>query len=259
MLIDQKFPDKKEIAIAGLGDIHVGSDTCNMEAVHAWIDTIKKNRWYVILMGDLMENATLGSVGAVFEQTMTPQEQLRYCVDMLTPIKDYIIGSVGGNHGARSKKAVGIDPDAIISFELGVPHFGYTAAGRIQVGDAHWFIVAHHGAGGGILQGSKLNMIKKLANIYPLADLYMAGHTHADVYGSDRTFDLRMNKGKVYKSQHIRHFSGTGSLLDYEGSYAEMKLMPPANLAQVVHFLGTRMHVTPGVYQKPFRREVHHF
>jgi hypothetical protein len=259
-VINQKFPDKKEIGLATIGDIHLGSQTCNEKALNEWIAKIKKEKWYVILMGDLMENATLGSVGAVYEQTMTPQEQLRGMVDLLDPIKDYILGGVSGNHGARTVRAAGIDPDAIISFELGVPHFGYTGVGRVQVGGAHWYIVAHHGAGGGILQGSKLNMVRKLANIYPMADLYMAGHAHTDVSGSDRVFRIVNHHNKVSLAQHTRHFSGTGSLLDYQGSYAEAKLFPPAGLAQVVHFLGDRVHVSREEgFAKPYRREVFHF
>ena len=258
MLIDQKFKDRKQIGLACCGDWHLGSLTCNEKAVDEWLDRIKKNGWYVLLMGDLMENATLGSVGAVYEQTLTPQEQLRGVVDKLTPIKDYIIGGVSGNHGARTVRATGVDPDAIISFELGVPHFGYTAAGRIQVGQAHWRVMAHHGAGGGILQGSKLNMIKKMALIYPMMDVYMAGHTHSDVSGSDRVFDLSIS-GKPKQAGHTRHFSGTGSLLNYQHSYAEMKLMPPAQLCQVVHFLGDREHVSEKEFRKPYRREVHYF
>lgn len=266
MLIDQRFPDNKEIGLACIGDIHYGSQTCNEKALDSWIASVKKNKWYVILMGDLMENATMGSVGSVFEQRLTPQEQLRGIVDKLTPIKDYIIGGVSGNHGARTARVAGIDPDAIISYELGVPHYDYTAVGRIQVGKAHWAIVAHHGAGGGILQGSKLNMVKKLALIYPMADLYLAGHAHSDVSGSDRVFEISIS-GKPRTTGHIRHFSGTGSLLDYVGSYAEQKMFPPANLVQVVHFLGDHIGTHPTglvagegeTWRKGFRREVFHF
>jgi hypothetical protein len=264
VLIDQKFPDKKEIGLACCGDWHIGAQTCNEKAVDKWLNAVKQNKWYVLLMGDLTENATRGSVGAVFEQRLTPQEQVKRVIELLTPIKDYIIGGVSGNHGYRTVKECGIDPDEIISWELGVPHFGYTAQGRINVGgETNWKIVAHHGAGGGVLQGSKLNMIKKLAAIYPMADLYMAGHTHSDVAGSDRVIDISMNRGihLVYKT---RHFSGTGSLLDYDRSYAEQKLYPPASLAQVVHFLGSREHKTrdsehPEKYIKPYRRIVHYF
>ena len=195
-------------------------------------------------MGDLTENAIIGSVGAVFEQILPPKAQVKEVVRMLTPIRDQIIGAVGGNHGARSEKVTGLNPDELICWELGIPYFGATAAGRIRVGrNTDWRIVAHHGAGGGALLGSKLNVIsEKLAKIVPIADLYIAGHTHADVSGSDSRPMISIGSGKVSISRQRRHFSGTGSLLDYDDSYAERFLLPPASKVQVMHHLGTRKH-----------------
>ena len=264
-VFDQRFPKREEIGLAACGDWHLGSQTCDEDAIDHWIAKIKDNEWYVMLMGDLTENATLGSVGAVFEQTMTPQAQVKSVVEKLAPIKDYIIGAVGGNHGRRSVKAVGLDPDEIICWELGIPYFGHSGFGRIQVGDANWKVFVHHGAGGGGLLGSKLNVIaEKMTKIVPLADLYMAGHTHAEVSGSDTRPDMTLNKGVVRIVKHRRHFSGTGSLLDYDDSYAEGMLLPPATKAQVVHFLGTRRHVATGgdkgsVYEKMYRRQPEYY
>ena len=259
---DQRFPEEKEVGLACCGDWHLGAQTCDEEAVDNWIEKIRENKWLVILMGDLTENATLGSVGAVFEQKMTPQAQVRSVVDKLTPIKDYIIGGIGGNHGARSRKAVGLDPDEIICWELGIPYWGHTGAGRIQVGDAHWKIMAHHGHGGGALLGSKLNVVaEKMTKIMPMMDLYLAGHTHADVAGSDVRPDLTLTGGGVGVIRHRRHFSGTGSLLDYSNSYAEAMLMPPASKVQVVHYLGDRRHTRAGAntFEKPYRREPEYY
>ena len=167
-LLDQRFPDKKEIGLAVCCDWHLGSQTCDTSAVKKWVDTIKKNKWYVLLLGDLTENATISSVGSVYEQVMTPQEQIFEVVRLLTPIKDYVLGSVLGNHGNRSVKIAGLNPDQIIAYELGHPYYNNMVAGRIQVGSAHWTIVGHHGAGGGILMGSKLNMIGKMTKIFPI-------------------------------------------------------------------------------------------
>ena len=63
---DHKFPDAKQIWLAAVTDWHFGSQTCNVSACKRWVDYIKKNKCLAILMGDLCEMATRGSVGAVF-------------------------------------------------------------------------------------------------------------------------------------------------------------------------------------------------
>lgn len=261
---DQRFPGKKSVGLAGITDWHFGSHTCNMKAIDAWINIIKKEGHVALLMGDLCEMATRGSVGAVFEQIMSPQDQITGVVDILEPIKDQIIGGISGNHGARVVKDTGVCPDATISKFLGVPHFGYAAMGRVQVGNAHWVICAHHGAGGGSTIGAKVNALKKLALTWPACDLYMMGHTHTDAAFSDRVVvPLKSGRRRFGEEMMTRHFSGCGSLLDYQGSYAEAKMYPPAAMVQVVHLLGDRVHrPTAGSdseYVKPFDRRVHWF
>jgi len=262
--LNQKFPDHKEICLATCGDWHRGSITSMDSAMEAWVKEINKSGDFVILMGDLIENSLPGSAGSVWEQTIPPKQQIDEVVQILEPIKDRIIGSVSGNHSARTVRAVGIDPDELIAFNLGCQHYGHTMAGRIQVGGSHWKIMAHHGAGGGALLGSKLNVVaEKMTKVYPMMDLYLAGHTHAEVCGADKRRDVSVNRGNVTIINRLRHFSGTGSLLDYDGSYAEAKLLPPACPAQIRHYLGSRVQAHrpghPEQYQKPYRREPRYF
>ncbi len=244
-VFDHKHTDKDEVILATMGDWHVGAATCDMDAVEDFVGRVKDNGAMVLLMGDLTENAIIGSVGAVFEQIMAPREQVKEVIRILEPIKDQIIGQVGGNHGNRTMKVAGINPDEIICWELQVPYFGHTAAGRIRVGrNTDWRIVAHHGAGGGRLLGSKLNVVsQKLPDIVPMADLYLAGHTHADVAGSDYRTAISLRSGTAQIVRQRRHFSGTGALLDYDGSYAEAMMLPPASKVQVMHYLGVSKHI----------------
>lgn len=254
---DQKFPDREEVILATMGDWHIGSRTCDTDAIDDFVRRVKDAGAIVLLMGDLTENSIMGSVGGVMKQTLSPKEQVKEAVRILEPIKDQIIGAIGGNHGARTVKVADIDPDEVMCWELGVPYFGSTAVGRIQVGgNTHWKVMAHHGAGGGALLGSKLNVIaEKMTKIVPMADLYLAGHTHADVAGSDTRPDIDITSGKVLIKTQRRHFSGTGSLLDYQESYAERMLLPPASKVQLFHHLGVRKNISRGgAYIKRYRR-----
>ena len=262
MNFDFRFRDETEIGLAVICDLHVGSKQCDVAAVKSWIKTIKDNQWKVLLGGDLLEMSLKNSVGDVYDQQLSPLEQIDSVVEMLKPIKDQILHSVGGNHEYRVVKAVGIDPSLLIARELGVGYSAYQSVGRIQVGEAHWKIGLTHGAGGGSLLGSKLNVAMKLSKVYPNLDLYMSGHTHTDVSASDTIKDISLNKGRVTGTVAVRRFSGCGSLLSYEESYAEAKLMAPAAKAQVVHFLGDRKRISVDgvVFQdKSYRREVYHF
>lgn len=255
--IDQRFPDRDEIVLAVCTDWHLGSETCNERAVKEYLKMIQEENWLVLLLGDLTENATIGSVGAVFEQVMNPQEQVKYAIDLLKPIQGNILGSVPGNHGARTKRVTGLDPDQVIAWELGIPLFNYIVTGRLQVGDSHWMICGHHGVGGGNTPGAKLNALHKLSAVHPACDLYLMGHTHADCADSDRVVMPSINRGAYCEVWHTRHYSGCGALLDYQGSYAEAKVMRPAAMVQVVHMLGTRTHKKrDGMdrYHKPYLR-----
>lgn len=261
--LDQVFPDSKEIALAGIGDLHAGSSAFMEGAFKKWVRECKDNGYLVILMGDLCEMAIRASPSDVYDQTMSPDEQIAYVIDELTPIKDQILGGINGNHGAgRLIKSVGVNPDGWICNQLGVPHFGPVCYGRLKVGAANWKIMAAHGTGGGSLLGSKLNVAsEKMTKICPNADLYMCGHTHANVYGSSDIIDISVASRGVVTNTATRHYSGTGSLHAY-GGYPEDKLLPPSTPMQVVHFLGDRIHVSDGngdAYHKPFRREVRIF
>jgi len=261
-LFDIKLPDANEVGLAVCTDYHIGSSNCDIKAINKWVAEIKENGWLVLVLGDIMEMSLKTSVGDVYDQILSPADQLAVATELLEPIKGQIIGTIGGNHSQRVVRAVGMDPDAMLASNLGVAYASFVMEGRVQVGDAHWKVVAHHGAGGGMLIGSKLNMAAKLSKIYPMADLLLVGHGHGDVSGSDVVYDLALNYGSVNKVRHTRHYSMCGSTLEYEGSYAEAKMLAPAQMAQMVHFLGTRKSVAKGgnIYKtKPFRREVRYF
>ena len=230
-----------------------------MAAIDDFVGRIKRDKALVMLMGDLTENAIIGSVGGVMEQTMSPRDQVLKVCEILEPIKDQIIGGVMGNHGARTVKVASLNPDEIICYNLGAKFLGSVAVGRIRVGaSTDWRIMVHHGVGGGALLGSKLNVLaERMTKVVPIADLYLAGHTHADVAGSDTRPTIALNSGRVVISNIRRHFSGTGSLLDYEG-YPEHMLLPPASKVQIYHHLGERKHVSRDGderFRKQYRRQ----
>jgi len=247
--------DLEEIQIACCSDWHWGSPQCKQSAVRKFVGRILDEKMYWIGVGDLCENALAGTPGDIYAQTLGPDAQIREVVQLLEPIKDYCLGMIAGNHGRRTVRAAGIDPDNLIADLLGVSYHGYTMAGRVAVGNAHYIIVAHHIAGGGRTIGGKANALARLAETWPIADIYIGGHTHLSVEFDTRVKVVNTSGGKIKHRWHTRHFCGTGSTLDYDGSYAEAAMMAPAAMAQAVMTLGNRVHLGDGHYRKPYKRE----
>ena len=237
-------------------------------------DRIKDDKnGYWLAVGDLIENSVITSVGSIFEQNATPHEQINTVVDLLAPIADKCLGVTSGNHSARTKKIVGIDPDQLIVELLSgrkkaadIPnfkdkYFGYSVQGVIKVGKGQYRIMAHHTTGGGTTAGGKVNALVKLRNVINNAHIYIGAHTHADIAVTEPTFEISNCSGGCVISKYDQHFTGSGSTLDYARSYAHGKGYKPAATCQVVLHLGDRIHGGQvgkgrGEWSLPYDREV---
>ena len=270
MILDFKAPaNLSQLGIAAVADTHYGSQTCNEAGLKRWVNMIGDEGWHWISVGDLTENAIPGSAGDPMEQRYSPEKQIDGIVKILRPIASMCIGMVSGNHGRRSKKVAGIDVDKRIASDLRVPYFGATMAGRIRMGrkshETHWKVMVHHLSGGGTTAPGKMRSLKKMAEVYPVMDLYIGGHGHADIHTSDTVYDTPVTRGEMRTRRIVRRFSMVGSTLEYQKSYAEEKGYPPASMCQVVHFLGKKAQVRdddklPDSYIKRYERKRHrHF
>ena len=84
--------DVDSLEIHTLADLHIGDNFCDIELVRNTIDYISDTEnAYVILNGDLMNNATKTSVSDSYAEKLSPMEQISTLVDLLTPIKHKII------------------------------------------------------------------------------------------------------------------------------------------------------------------------
>ena len=75
---------------------------------------------YAIILGDLLNNSTKTSVGDVYEEELTPMQQVKKAVMMFEPIKHKILGVCSGNHERRSYKMDGVDLLYFMCAELGI-------------------------------------------------------------------------------------------------------------------------------------------
>lgn len=104
--------EAEEITLHFVHDLHYGSRNFDKKRWEKIVRGIQQPNHYAIFLGDLMENATVGSKSDVLYQTCPPLEQRDWVVDQFLRIgTDKIVAvSDGGNHERRSAKDVGAFP-----------------------------------------------------------------------------------------------------------------------------------------------------
>lgn len=228
--------DAKKFWFVPLGDVHLGHPTCDVDKFVETVNFIKKSGYGVVLMGDLLESANKGSVGAGWvEQTQSPQEQLDAIADILYPVRKQIILLLTGNHELRVWKDTGIDPSNVLARYLDVPYGGYASFIYFRIGSQNYVCHAQHGSTGGMYTHTKLQAAKRTAT-HTEADLYLYGHTHSLVADSEekRYYDKKVKGVRIKKQYTVL----TGSFLSYEGSYAQMKNYNPTRIGVSNVYLG---------------------
>jgi len=189
-----------------------------------------------------MDASTRYSVGAgVYEQICNPQEQLDFLVEMFRPYADLIIGSHAGNHEFRITKETGINIMRLFCQLVGVRNLEYSINHCLRVGSQRYIVYSTHGSSGATLRHTKIKRVLDIAS-WNKADLYLYAHVHTLDTKTDeyREYDAR-NKCMVTKQ---RSFALTGSFLNYDGSYADMKNYQPERTGCVnVHLNGVKFDI----------------
>jgi predicted phosphodiesterase len=209
-----------------VGDVHLGYPTSNIEKVQAMLSYALKTGTYVICMGDWIEAGLKDSIGdSVYRQKLNPQEQMERVLEMLEPLakKKLILGMHEGNHEMRISKLTGIDITKVMARMLDVRYLGYSCWSLFTVDHIRYSLYSTHGTSGSIMEHTKLNSVVKLGKIVS-ADVVAYGHTHglaSDVI-TRQYYDGTKNK-VVEDKQYVVL---TGSYLEWDDSYAQMKNYP---------------------------------
>lgn len=222
----------RALHLYAIGDLHVGNKLHNAQKLRPIIEYIAEDPdGYVIFLGDQAETATKESVGkGLLDENEHLKEQLDTLYAILQPLAALgrIIGIHEGNHEYRVEQMVGIDPMEWLARWLGVPYLGWQAFTRITVGKQSYLVHSYHGKSSAATIGGQLNAAIKLLSQVD-ADLYLSGHTHGPAYVKiPRLVEDRKTKRIVRK---LHHFYICTAWLDYFGGYAEMKALPPGQVA----------------------------
>lgn len=243
--------DLKSIEVHTLSDLHLGDRNCDFKKIAEKLKEIEaKPNAYVILNGDLINNATTQSISDTYGETLSPMEQLHEAVGLLTPIKDRILAITSGNHENRTHRTDGIDLTEIMARELGVgdryapesvtlflrvgeERRGRKITGKNKVRQISYVIYTTHGSGGGRKEGGKVNRLADLASIVD-ADIYIHSHTHLPAIFKEAFFRTDIPNSTVAEVNKL--FVNTNAWLRY-GGYGEAQGYKPASTQSPVIYL----------------------
>lgn len=226
--------DWETIELYSLSDLHIGDPLCDVKAFRSFVKFIaeQENR-LVILNGDMMNNATKSSVSNVYNETCSPNEQRKWLVKELMPIKKQILCSVEGNHERRSKKDVDLSQSEWVANMLDVPYYENFCCLKIMFGrqklnnkKAAYTVLAVHGSGGGSLLGGILNKGEKFFSRVEGCDLLVLGHVHKKVAGKIGSLIVDPYNNQIREVEKAIMVSSHWSA--YGGYASRMMLAPSA-------------------------------
>ena len=237
-----------------LSDLHLGDRNCNYKELLEKLQQIEANpNAYVILNGDLINNATTQSISDTYSETISPMEQLKQATALFKPIKDKILAITSGNHENRTYRTDGIDLTEIMAIELGVGdrYAPESVTLFLRLGDktnkTHkgqqvcYALYITHGSGGGRREGGKINRLVDLASIIDV-DIYIHSHTHLPAILKQGFYRADTKNSTIAKVEKL--FVNTNAWLNY-GGYGEAHGYKPASIqAPIIYLDGSRKSFT---------------
>lgn len=256
-------PKLKEVIIVPISDAHYGNPYFSKRHFLETINFVKHTRGaFAICNGDLCESAIRTSKGDIHKQVGSPQDQRKWIIKQLKPIKHKILGMTTGNHEIRIYNDVGIDISEDIAEALKVPYRPEGILLKISFGSGNeghegqpyiYWCYATHGYGGARTKSAKAVKIERCAT-WIHADFYIMSHDHVvnvapDVYllPDPRTYvEKIVEDGKTIATgfrvgrvtAHRKMLIKSNAYLKW-GGYAEMGGFPPSDLTTpIIKLLG---------------------
>ena len=251
-MITHKFPDRQDLTIIPISDVHLGASEHMWEAWESFCKSVlSKPNIFITLGGDLINNGTRSGVSNVFEETIRPRDQKRMMAEMLKPIRDRILCAVSGNHERRSGKDADDDPtyDILCKLDMENRYRENMAFMKIQMGEQGsngkinptYMLVVTHGAGGGAFTGGVVNRNERFGYAIDGADVLIVGHAHKPFV----TQPAKIYIDKYNNLVSVKPFKvvSTTSWLGYGGYAAQKMLTPSSHVPQTITLCGTKKEI----------------
>ncbi len=137
-----------------------------------------------VYLGDGGECTTKVSKGELYEQKLSPDEQVDAVVELLEPIRGKGLFGVSGNHDRRISKLSGLDWTKALCTRLEIPYMGIACFMKLSMkssagstGSLSYDLFWHHGTDSSSLLGGKIRAAKKLEQLVT-ADAIFSAHSH---------------------------------------------------------------------------------
>lgn len=235
--------DIHRLEIHPFADLHIGDRNCNKKLIKERIEAVKENpNAYIILNGDIINNATTNSVSDTYGEELPPMEQLNRFIELFEPVKDRILCATSGNHENRTYKHDGIDLTYLAMKQFGIAD-RYASEGIVlfvKFGNntkhnttVCYSVYATHGSGGGRRPGAKINRLEDMLGIVQ-CDCYIHSHTHTPIIFKASSHSANLQNGTVNKTNHL--FVNTSATLEY-GGYGQAQEYKPSSLDSPIIYL----------------------
>ncbi len=217
------------LKILCIGDLHIGNPSYSGLSPKDFAELAQE--YYFILLGDLFEMVTKNSVGNIYTQKLSPQEQLEFLDLVFEKIKDKVLGVVGGNHDFRMTKEVGVDPLQVLCSKWKIPYSPYFLIVDLVVrkgSRVQSFVLAlHHGVAGGRSKSTSIRQGEYFERfIVHGIDVYISGHTHKP---SIFPFSHRVYNNLSKKIEMKTGYLITIPAFISEADYALKKMLEPSS------------------------------
>ena len=230
-------------------DLHIGDKFCDKKLIKERIDAVKdKEHAYVILNGDIINNATTTSVSDSYAEEIPPMEQLAQFVELFDPVKEKILCITSGNHENRTYNKEGIDITRLCARQLGIED-RYSKTGMVLFlrieSDAtknkhtatRYVIYCNHGSGGGRKEGAKAIRLADMASIVD-ADIYIHSHTHLPMILKEGFYRTDVCNSTITKVDKL--FVNTSAMLDFGGYGEAFEFKPSSKDTPVIYLSGQK-------------------
>jgi UDP-2,3-diacylglucosamine pyrophosphatase LpxH len=227
------YKSSDEVHLYIISDVHYGAHGFEKKAFLKYIEKIENDdKAAVVVIGDLIDNATQGSKGCVFSQRVMPQKQIESVIEMLYPIRDKIIFFCIGNHEERTFRQTGSDPGFTMCLGLGCLEKYNYVHGFITVSakGKNYKIYATHNI------GKSESKLKTIARSHPDCDIVIGGHIHT---AKVVPVAQQLHNGKIRTTYAV-----TGCAWLRDESYAISAAYEPVSMAQPVIVLGRELAIT---------------
>ena len=251
-LLIKAIPGNDDITLYPISDLHIGASEFMQQKWNDFKNKIAKEpNSYLLLGGDLCNNATRSSVSNIFEETMRPKEQKRWLVEEFTPLRDKILCAVSGNHCRRSEKDADDNPmyDVMCKLDLEDIYQKDIAFLKIQIGNTKengtrnptYTIAVTHGAGGGIYTGAAVNRNERFQYVIDGLDCLVVGHTHKGVISKPQKIKIDPFNNRVTFSQCV--VVSSTSWMQFGGYALQKMLIPASNDLQTIVLKGNKKQI----------------